>query len=264
MKDPSIEEQVASVVDRLLGRPVQNALAPAGATLDVSRPNIHDHKSEYLREKGAVDRALEGISGLLEAVLGDRSKKTPEHEAMFSRLRTVVDHGARRRLAVRRPDSTSELIRMNAIQDGLTINALQVLLDYRQELTQRLAELKVQERQFWAVKHRPANYFARAVALRLARLYAAEEGERPSYGTSRDGGHPSTEYCRALEEIYGILEIKASVKSAAKWAVNNLTDDDLKTNVSSSIGDLLTVVGGGNRENAYLTLEGAFRISDAE
>jgi hypothetical protein len=68
----------------------------------------------------------------------------------------------------------------------------------------------------------------RAIALRLARLYAREKGERPTFGTARDGGHPSTNYGRALERIFEPLGIKDGVRRPAEWALAQLTDDDLR------------------------------------
>ena len=88
--------------------------------------------------------------------------------------------------------------------------------------------MKDQEELFWSTNHRPPNYYARTIALRLARYYARETQERPTVGTSGDGGHPSTAYTKALEEVFEELGIKATVRLPAKWAVNQITEDDLK------------------------------------
>lgn len=253
------KERVRAVVDRLCGGPVMNALAPPRSQLDISRPNIHDSKAEYLHERATVDKALTGIGDALEALIGNLSEDDNSQSKMFNRLTSVIDLGARHRTSGQQPKTASELIRLNAAQNSLSINGLKLLLDFRIELRERLVELQDQEAQFWSVKHRPANYYARAIALRLARLYASEFHKRPTYGTSRDGGHPSTDFCRALEEIFEILEIKASVKSTAKWAIDGLTEEDLHQRPPLTIGELRTAIGGGDPDNAILSLLGAMK-----
>lgn len=76
--------------------------------------------------------------------------------------------------------------------------------------------------------NRSPNYYARTIALRLARLYAKEMGHRPTLGISREGNFPSTDFGRALEEVFTILNITASFRNAARWAIEQLTDEDMR------------------------------------
>ena len=145
------------------------------------------------------------------------------------------------------------MIRKNKADTGLWHNSLWALSDLLFELDERHKELRDQEKQFWTVSHRAPNYYARAIALRLARLYAMEKGKRPTFGTARDGGHPSTDFGRALEEVFAVLEVRASVKGAAKWAIEQLTDDDLKR---PQLGALLRTSDGWSSEREPNTRDG--------
>ena len=120
------------------------------------------------------------------------------------------------------------MIRKNAADAGLTYCLIFLLMDLIKDLNQRRQELENQGAAFWNLSGRAPNYYARTIALRFARVIARETGMKPTFGTARDGGHPSTEFGRALEQVFETLEIKASVRNAAKWAIDQLTEEDLK------------------------------------
>jgi hypothetical protein len=185
-----------------------------------------------------------------------------EAGALARRLEEVVDGSARRKLLVPSPNTITDLVRKNKADTGFFVHELWGLADLLMLLRERQDELKDQEQQYWNRKSRPPNYYARAIALRLARLYAREKGARPTFGTARDGGHPSTRYGRALETIFVALEIKGGVKHAAKWAIDQLTEDDLRP---APLGDLLGGFGalGALPENALrVDLGGTDRLPE--
>jgi hypothetical protein len=62
--------------------------------------------------------------------------------------------------------------------------------------------------------------------LRFAKHFAKLRKQKPTFGTSSDGDHPSTDYGRALEEVFEILGIESNVRRAAEWAISQLVDDD--------------------------------------
>jgi hypothetical protein len=243
-------------VVELLG-PSQNALRPV-PHLDVSRPNIHHSKKEFLRELAAVQAALDRASGALNALLPEDGDT--EAEAMTMRIGRAIDDRARRSRSRLQVHDVTSLLRKNLADTGFYINALWALVDLSSDLQDRRNELKDQEKQYWAVNHRPANHYARAIALRLARLYAQEKGIRPTFGTARDGGHPSTDYGRALEQIFAALDIKGSVRNPAKWAIDQLTEEDVRP-ARSILGGLLGVSAGqrssGEPRNALADIMGA-------
>ncbi len=103
---------------------------------------------------------------------------------------------------------------------------------------ERLNELKDQEIEFWSVSYRAPKSYARTIALRLARLYALHKRQKPPFGTARDGNHPSTDFGRALEEIFDILNIEATVRNPAEWAIDQLTEDEINPPVNRLLGGL--------------------------
>ena len=235
MQEKNQTEQINEIIDRLIGP--QNALAKPSLLadflprLDVSRPNIHESKSEFLREKNAVETIIEHLEGIFDQVLGNEDDA--DHEEMVNRLSAAINVSATNSMRAEQVDSASDLILRNVVQAGFFRNSLLVVMEMNVFYNERLRELKDQEKQFWTVSHRPPNYYARMIALRLARLYAKETRQKPTFGIARDGNHPSTDFGRALEEIYSILGIKGSVRSAAVWAIDQLTEDDVSPPVNA-------------------------------
>jgi hypothetical protein len=234
--DGDRHERIRDVVGRLLGLSPRNALAFIPA-LDISRPNIHDSKAEFLAELEIVSGTLSQLRRAFDALAPFPEEDRPRMK-IVDRLLVAVDQSARQRLAGLFPTSAAELLRKNNVEIGLYLSSLRMIADLISELEVRLRELRAQEKEFWTVKNRPPRYYARTIAQRLARIYASEKGEKPTSGVARDGGHPSTEFGRALEEVFAILEIKADVRRAAEWAIGELTADDLEPR-GGRIGALL-------------------------
>lgn len=114
--------------------------------------------------------------------------------------------------------------------------------------------LSEQEDLYWSLSHRAPDYYARSIALRLAKLYARETETRPTVGTSGETGDPSTGYLRALKETFEVLGIGTGVRSPAEWAVQQIGEEDLEPwrpfglagsmGLSSEIGDRSNTLGG--------------------
>jgi hypothetical protein len=234
------DEQLRAVQDA-----VSELLAPWNAlrsmpALDVSKPNFHDSKAEFLRELEAVETVIGSLETALDALIPEDRKTDEGMNQMVWGILDAVDASARRTITVASPNTITDMIRKNKADTGYYIHALWTLVDFKEFLEDRRNELKDQERQYWSQKHRSPKHYPRAIALRLARLYAREKGERPTFGTARDGGHPSTNYGRALEKIFAALGIKNGVRRPAEWALAQLTDDDLRpTPVTGLLGGLL-------------------------
>jgi len=224
-------------------RPRRTILS-SGPPFDISRPNIHDSKAEFLREREAVEAAIESCDRLTHLLLGNEQEDAPEHIKMTERLMQATDAIALRNLENNPPSTVLGLIRKNAVDSGLSRSFVMLTLSMQASLSQRLTELNDQELQFWNVSNRPPNYFARAIALRFARHFARHRQTRPTFGNERGGNEPSTDYGRALAEIFEILEIKASVKNAARWALEQLKDEDWKPSrrglLNTFLGDYTT------------------------
>lgn len=93
-------------------------------------------------------------------------------------------------------------------------------------MRRRREELEEQRDKFWNKPHRAPDYYARAIANRLAKLYAQKTGKRPTSGSSGVNGEASTGFTKALEQIFQLLEIKSGPRSPADWAIKNLKDED--------------------------------------
>lgn len=241
MHEKTPDELVGEVVIRLIG--VRNALrfntilGSADPGIDTSKPNIHDNKADFLRERDAVVGGIEKLEQALLHMMPDREDS--KQAVMINRLADAIDKEAAKKLRPVKVLDAYDLAMRNIVQTGFYYNSMFVMLRMVNSLKERLKELQDQEAQFWSVSNRPPNYYARTIALRLARLYAREKGHAPTFGTSRDGGHPSTDFGRSLEEIYHILGIKARVSNAAKWAIAELTEQDTSPGQNALEGGLL-------------------------
>ena len=128
---------------------------------------------------------------------------------------------------------TTDLVRKNVADIGGFNATLYVLLDFWMALSSRHDELKDQNEKFWNLPHRAPDYYARAIALRLARLFARVTGQRPTYGSSGVSGDPSTSYSRALKQVFKLLGIKGGIRTHAEYAVAQITEEDLKPQINS-------------------------------
>lgn len=241
MQTRTQSDELNAIVNKLLGHEPKNRLATifddVTPPFDISRPNIHDSKKEFKKELKAVQTVVDSVYNILRE-LSPKNDSDPLQKDMTDRLSIAINQTAyrSRRLSI---ETARELIMRNAVDTGFYFSSLFVLIEMSQCYDMRLRELKDQEKQFWSVPHRPPNYYARTIALRLARLYAKELRKAPTFGTARDGKHPSTDFGRALEQVFTVLGIKASATKAAEWAVGQLTEEDIHPPAQSLLGGLL-------------------------
>ena len=229
--DHQLSEQLHAIVDEML--------APFGKTsprnpfsflagpqpFDISKPNMHDTKAEYSYELKLVTENLERINAIVDSFIPD--EEDVETAAAAKRLNAVVDSKMKAKAQGLTATQSRDLIRKNVADFGGYIGGLYILLDLRQALASRLDELNEQRERFWTIRHRAPDYYARAIANRLAKLYARETGQRPTVGAHPDTGQPSTGFTRAPQQVFVLLEISSDVRSPAKWSVENLKDEDL-------------------------------------
>lgn len=224
-------DQLNAIVDRLLERDSSklqnNLLNQFSAPFDVSRPNIHDSKKEFLRELEAAQAVVKSSLTIIGKLVHSEIETEADHNQMLERLGHVVDLAGYEHRRGRTIETARDLALKNLADTGFFRGSLLVVIEMMMIYRRRLLELKDQKKQYWSVPHRAPNYYARTIALRLARLYAQEKRQRPTFGIARDGNHPSTEFGRALEDVFAVLEIKAAVRGAAEWAIEQLTDDDV-------------------------------------
>ena len=212
-------------------------LDPTWLPIDLTRENEHESKREFLLERNTVKGCLAGLEKLFETLVP--TEPTPEFAAMRARLTTVTGDKIRAVAGGREVKDVKDLMIKNAAEGPAFINHFELLLQLQEALGARLQELEDQEKEFWSDRHRAPNHYARTIALRLARLHARELGKRPTYGTSSQGRHASTDYTRALETIYEVLGIKGKIVPPAKWAIAQLTDADFRNDQKDRLVEAL-------------------------
>jgi hypothetical protein len=222
----SVNDRLRKITNRFFEAPKATILTGSGPPFDISRPNSHDSKADFLAERDVVEESLaQAESPALHLVAGHDVTEI-NHDA----AKAVVDRlnsGVRVQQALKRIERPEDLIVKNAAEVGISYVTILLMINLTGVLRTRKQELANEEAVFWRRPNRAPNYYARTIALRFARLIARETGKRPTLGTSRDGGHPSTDFGRALEEIFFVLDIKAHFRSPAKWAIAQLTEADL-------------------------------------
>lgn len=241
----TLEDQLNRIVDKMLEpygkkRPrseFRNALAGPQYPFDISKPNQHDSKAEFQLEYDAVNAGIVHTKGLLEALFPqsevDAVTKTRD------RLRSIINSKMKVRAPRSNLNESLNLVRKNVSDVGAYPASIFVLLDLQNVLLDRLQELDSQKEQFWNLPHRAPDYYARAIALRLGQLFASETGTRPTYGTSGETGEPSTTYMRALRDVFAALEIHNQERGYAEWAVQQISEEDLKPVQSGMMKGLL-------------------------
>lgn len=225
MDEKELTDRLNEIVERFCERKPTTLLGSFSPPFDTSKPNQHDSKKEFLAEWQLVEKAILNAEELFET-LTLRYKDEHRLSDVSKTLCALIDREAKSSLPRGEIETPIDLVIRNSTDVGITFILIFLLLDLKTELNKRKQELTDQEAEFWSGNSRPPNHYARTIALRFARYVAKGTGKRPTVGTSRDGGHPSTDFGRALEEIFQLLEIKSDFRRAATWAVEQLTDDD--------------------------------------
>lgn len=195
---------------------------------DIKRANVHNNKKEFLEELHLVRAMSDHFHGIQTLLMISPDDPDPLREATIRRVQVAQDISVRQGLRKRklRGATANDLVIQNFRDTGFSANFVSVISDAAFACKHRLEELEDQERHFWSSPNRPPNHFARTIALRFAKLFARQTGKQPTYGTSSAGGHPSTDFGRALEEVFAILGVRANLRGAAEWAVKQLTEED--------------------------------------
>lgn len=211
-------------------------LGGAAPPFDLAKPNIHDSKGEFLLERNTVRDSIDHLTAALALLVRPEEERDADYNKMVGRLIEIISSHTVRS-SERKPlkDARDVAIR-NVVDTGFFFNAIVVNFDLLAALKSRLEELDRQEKEFWSISHRPPNYYARTIALRFAKFYARQAQTKPTFGISSEGAHPSTDYGRLLEEIFGILKIKANVRGAAEWALPQITEADFQPPPSALVG----------------------------
>jgi len=235
---PSVNEQIWEIALRFYDPGQISLLEKSSAPFDISKPNIHNSKAEFELEKSNVEHAIECADFLQGLILAVVQEDDVEKHAMAKRVKKFVDAAAQKQNFPKRSDSVHLSLRKTASHEGLNLSLIYILDDYVSHLRELHEILVQQEIDFWSDSHRPPNHHARIIALRFARLIARKTRKKPTFGTARDGNHPSTDFGRAIEEIFELLEIQGDFKRATRWAISELKDSDYE-NPEKTVRNLL-------------------------
>lgn len=225
MHDVEAFQKLHDIIDVMFERDKLSLLIRATPPFDIDQPTEHASKKEFNAEKRAVHQGIKHLWGYTAAFYSD--KDAPAKAQMRERVKLAVDTQAYADAMRRKISCEKSMIAKNAMEVGLFSIFQNLLLEQLSALEARLNVLLDEEKEFWSSKSRAPNYYARTIALRIARLYAQGIGERPTYGTARDGGHPSTRYSRAVEDCFQVLGITAGIRGPCEWAVQQIEDKDV-------------------------------------
>jgi hypothetical protein len=243
----SLGAALHEVIAAMLGRDLRDGELPYHETVcpfDIDRQNFHENKTEFKAELSLIRNWLGQFEVMTGALHRDTSAK-PDQEDMHD-LVEYLDGWARRNSKYIEPETIQEMAVNNVMRVGIVSCVLMLNEQLKGLLEDRLSELEEQEKHYWSVDHRPPNYYARTIALRLAKLFARETGKFPTIGTTSDGSTPSTAYARALEETFQILSIGQDVRGPGEWAVSQITEGDLEPrSYVSSVSILKTIAATG-------------------
>lgn len=234
MAEKTASELIKELMTEKLGwKPHGTVLGGNRDPFDISQPNIHENKSDFLYEMDAVSTVVKNSSEIIDKIFVKAEIETNQHREMVDRLIPAIESQAIKIVQNDPPSSAFDLVQKNMLENEFYWHSLVTVFQMGNAYNERLRELRDQEMEFWSVNHRPPNYYARAIALRFARFYARQTSKKPTFGTSRDGPHPSTDYAKLLEEIFSILEIKSGLRNPAIYAIERITPEDIKPETSS-------------------------------
>lgn len=118
MTGETITDQLNALDEALFGERKRNLFDQHSPPFDVSRPNIHDSKREFLLELNAVQSIVDHTIAILDQVLGIRKDAEPEHQEMIKRLELITDFNAKQFLKSKTKETARDLARQNVIDTG--------------------------------------------------------------------------------------------------------------------------------------------------
>lgn len=139
-------------------------------------------------EQRIVKNVLNCLSGILTELNDPKDADPSEGAKISNQVALAVEMSAIRRKRPSVPKVPLDLVMQNLTQVGFFGGSIRVVSEMAEYFIERHQELRRQEAEFWTVKNRPPNYYARTIALRFAKFFARQKGAKPTFGTSKDGG----------------------------------------------------------------------------
>jgi hypothetical protein len=217
-----------SRLEELFGAQPTTALTRNSPAFDISKRNIHDTKSEFMKEYQTTSSIIKHLRGILDQLIEPKFTDDAKHSAMTKRLEKTVDEIASRTTARSLPRGADELLQLNMAQSGFYANSLNTIKAMLNNYHEHLEVLEAQKSEFWSAANRSRNHYTYDIACRFAHYYYDKKGEMPTFGISSQGAHPSTDFGRALEDVFKILGINSHIRGPAEAAIGELKGFDPK------------------------------------
>lgn len=235
VSDPMMISKLNDVCVKHFGAAWRVEVTDVRPPFDISQPNLHDRKSDFLEEFELVKSVIEHCDSMLLLLTPKDTDESTGRKKMLLRIESFTDRGAKNNLLWRGAKSAQQLAFGNMVQVGFFNASLKALHGMRTVYQHRYDLLLEQEVTYWRVRNRAPNYYARTIALRFARLYARHREMKPTFGMSAEGSYPSTDYGLAIEAIFKILGIENGYRSAATWAVRQIVEEDWNSKLRNRI-----------------------------
>lgn len=189
-----------------------------GSTINGDHPYIFDRKGDLTK----IKKRLEITQRKIEAVMQNFA------ELDKAGLLDTLDSGIRARVRGMPVESAYDLICDNCIKAGaarIAVEMMGVLSSEIDEYKTKIAEAEAK----WPKNRNKAR--AMHVADEIAEVYVSHLGKKPSYGTEGhkdDAGQSkkwaSTDFSRAVHEIFSILKVDGNPDEAAMHSAQKYTD----------------------------------------
>lgn len=152
MSDIKPAEQVTYIINQMLepfGRSIPAptfGLFGTPGPFDLSKPNEHNNKAEFIREKETVEASLEGLEVVIGSLIG--AKEDPHRDEIAARLKSVLNAKFRSGAPMTDLRDSYRLIKKNVADVGGYAASIFIMLDLQSALRLRLDELRDQEKKF--------------------------------------------------------------------------------------------------------------------
>ncbi|MEP6319094.1 MAG: hypothetical protein ABJ074_01735, partial [Paracoccaceae bacterium] len=128
MTDDNLIEQINEIADRFYERPRSLILGTSQFPFDITKPNFHDTKKEFLEERDLVDESTKNAEELFKTLTYRYHDGHPLKERS-EELCDYVDGIARNFASKNELKVPSDLVKRNAIDIGITYCMAYMVLD---------------------------------------------------------------------------------------------------------------------------------------
>jgi hypothetical protein len=128
MIDDNIAERINEIADRFYERPRRTVLGTSPLPFDISKPNLHDTKQEFLAERKLVDKSAKNAEELFR-ILTYRYDDDHALKDVSQELCQYVDDVVKASTSKDEIKAPSDLVKRNAIDIGITYSLAYMVLD---------------------------------------------------------------------------------------------------------------------------------------